>query len=186
MSRLAAQLRQQGIVPTELSLELTRYALSLPGVRQCEGACYTDPDLVLICPQLIVPGPTWGEFFEVLYPAASRGAAATFTRSPKIASSKDDRDSPFTGPWAHLYVRKGAMQVHQRAYPMIESTTYQQRDGHVSMLIPLDGRVPIDVLKGFVDDAYELACRKLKPVERLMLRFSEQAMSDEALLQGLI
>jgi hypothetical protein len=41
-------------------------------------------------------------------------------------------------------------------------------------------------LKRFVDDAYQLACRKLKPVERLMLRFSEQAVSDEVLLEGLI
>ncbi len=78
---------------------------------------------------------SWGDFFDV--------------------HGDDD------GEYAHLPVMRSRLNELRKQFPGIKNSKYQERDGHVYMLVPLDGSISIPVLKTLIDDAYEIVWQKL-------------------------
>jgi uncharacterized protein YwqG len=159
MADILAQLAKHGVVPTRESRALTEYAFAKPGVRPASNVAYQSQEVLLVLPHLQLPGPSWGTFYEVEYP---------------------------DGPWATLYVRPDSLSTHRERFPDIRPTNWMLRDGHVTMLVPLDGRIPMDVLRQFVDDAYDIVIGKLSESDRLMLELGQEPLDDEQLLDRLI
>ena len=129
---------------------LTNYALSKVGAeKDIDG-------------NVRIPGPAWGDFFE-------------------IDDISDDDEFYFTFP-----VLKDALARHRRKYPVIKKSKYAARDGHLYLAIPIDAEVPVEFLKSLIDDAYEIVWNKLDDTSRLAIELAGLPYDELMILDRLI
>jgi|GEM_PF-1153684 Uncharacterized protein conserved in bacteria len=140
-----------------LTRELAKYALAKKGAQQDYSWQQFDP---LKCPHLMLPGISWGIFFEV--------------------ESRDDRH------FAEIPVTSQRLKEHQALYPDIRESEWMERDGHVQMEVPLDGSVPVTFLKALIDDGYALIWNKLDSEARLKIELSGLPYDEPKLIDRLV
>ncbi len=172
--------------PTEQVKSLTRFALSLPGVQH-----HPSGDSNAIHPILVVPGPVWGEFFRVVYPACSGVSALQFAKNRAlyeqgVRGESEHNAASFVGPWLLLPVDRLNFELLRDECEDVEESGDFPTDGHMYMLLPLDGRLETDTIAQQVRAAYEVVCRKLTPIDRLLLTISDKSQSEDELLDQLI
>jgi uncharacterized protein YwqG len=146
--------------PKALIRELAEHAIAKSGAQQ--DACMSQFD-VLEDPQVCLPGITWGTFFEVYEDLEDEGHF-----------------------FAQLPVFRDALARHRQKYPSIRESRWEERDGHICMEIPLDGEVPADALKSFIDDAYTIVWNKLDAAGQLKFALAQRPYDDLEIINQLI
>lgn len=186
LNRYERYLYDKGMHPTEQVKSLTRFALSLPGVQH-----HSSGDSNAIHPILVVPGPVWGEFFRVVYPACSGVSALQFAKNRAlyeqgVRGETEHNAASFVGPWLLLPTDRSNFELLRDECEDVEESGDFPREGHMYMLLPLDGRLETDAIAQQVRVAYDLVCRKLTPIDRLLLAISDKSQSEDKLLDDLI
>src|SRR5262245_10641783 len=96
--------------------ELAKYALAKKGARQCSSWCNFD---AIERPHIVLPGLTWGDFFEEETEAA------------------DDTEDSELLHFARIPVVAERLAVHRKRHPGIREPEWVPRDGHTMMEVPL-------------------------------------------------
>jgi uncharacterized protein YwqG len=139
--------------------ELAAYALAKTGAQLQFGGELTDENSLYACVKLA--RVSWGEFFDV-----HREGERYFAKLPVVL----DR-----------------LAEHQRMYPAIHQTPqWRPRDGHVQMTVPLRADVPVNSLKAFIDEAYDIVWHKLDDNGRLMIELAGARSNERELMDRLI
>ncbi|QDU80967.1 hypothetical protein Pla110_27040 [Polystyrenella longa] len=141
-----------------LIYDMVLYALEQNGAQLRFGGELREREANYACVR--VPGVSWGDFFEV--------------------DLKED------GYIAKMPVSRIKLLEHQEKYRSIRMTSWKERDGHVQMAVPLDGSVPREELKLFIDTAYQIVLRKLDPASLYLIELANMAYSELNIIDRLI
>lgn len=136
--------------------ELAQYALNKKGAQLEYGG---DLNLNDPAPCIKIPGISWGHFFDV--------------NSAKLVT-------------ARLPVKPDRLESIQEKHPSIAKSSWAERDGHVYMEIPLNGIVPQDEIKSFIDDAYNIVWNKTDERDRKIFEILDAPLEGKELVDQMI
>jgi predicted DNA-binding protein (MmcQ/YjbR family) len=129
--------------------ELAEYASTLKGAEVDWETAYGD-DVLIFEGQL--PGISWGSFVKI--------------------QLEDNESSESFEQFALLPVLAERLAEYQGKYPAIRDADWVERDGHVYMTAPLDGKLSLAFLKSLVDEAYALVWNKLRDDNKFLIEKS--------------